>query len=421
MKTRNIIIIAVSATILVVFLAGAGGLLETNSAGYLQVKQAAVTGSLTCRLDPGMYGQFFGDIHTYPEATTFHFTADVETGENKDQSLPTMFNDGAAAKISGSVRIILPTVCEDLVKLHRKFKSIRGVNDKLILPAIRKALFNTGPHMSAAESYAARRGEFATLVEDQLINGTILVKKRQVEEPDPITGEMKKIWILVKKECNPAQAKSHACVGSYWRDRSAFKEFNVRVTNLVIDQIKYSPKVLAQIEIQRKARMDIITQQAQARQAEARAAKANAEAKAQIAETRAKEEVQKTQRVVKAEADKAEAVLQASKRMEVASLNMKAEAMNKKANILKGEGEATQKRLIMQADGALTKKLKALTLIHKNYAAALGKAQPGALVPQTIIGGSSGKNTNSAASLIDLLLAKTAKDLSIDVTSKSAK
>ena len=417
MKIKHMVMIGASVVLLVIFVASVGGLFETNLAGYLQVKQAAITGNLTCRLDPGMYGQFFGDIHTYPEATTFHFTADVDTGEEKDQSLPTMFNDGAAAKISGSVRIILPTVCDGLVKLHRKFKSIRGVNDKLILPAIRKALFNTGPHMSAAESYAARRGEFATLVEDQLINGTILVKKRQIEEPDPFTGDMKKVWVLVKKECSANNAKNKACVGNYWRDRSAFKEFNVHVTNLVIDQIKYSQKVKEQIEIQRKARMDIITQQAQAKQAEARASKANAEAKAKIAETRAKEEVQKTQRVVKAEADKAEAVLQANKRMEVAKLNMEAESMNKKANIFKGEGEATKKRLIMQADGALAQKLSALVQIHKNYANALGIAQPGALVPHTVIGGGSVKSS-SASNLINLLLAKTAKDVAVDISTK---
>lgn len=416
MKIRTIIILACAGIAAIVLLTSASGIFETNSAGYLQVKQAAVTGTLTCRLEPGMYFQNFGDIHTYPEATTFHFTADTETGEKRDQSLPTMFNDGAAARISGSVRIILPTTCQELVKLHRKFKSSRGVEKKLILPAVRKALFNTGPHMSAAESYAERRGEFASLVEDQLVNGTILVSKKQEERPDPITGEMKSVWVLVKKSCDDVKNKN--CIGTFWRDPSAFREFGVHVTNLVIDKIRYSQKVLGQIETQRKARMDIITQQAQARQAEARAEKAKAEAKAKIAETRAKEEVAKTQRTVKAEADKVEAVLQAQKKKEVAQLEMEAAAMERKANILRGEGEATRKKLIMQADGALTKKLDALRAIHKYYADALSKAQPGALVPQTVIGGGGGKS--SAQNLIDMLLVKTAKDLNVS-TSTNAK
>lgn len=412
MKVRTIVTLISIAILLIVFVSSIGGLLETNSAGYLQVKQAAISGNLTCRLEPGMYGQFFGDIHTYPEATTFFFTADHETGEKRDQSLPTRFNDGAEGKVSGSVRIILPTNCDDLVKLHRKFKSARGVEEKLILPAVRKALFNTGPHMSAAESYAARRGEFAILVEDQLVNGTILVTKKQETQPDPITGEMKNIWVLEKKECS--NVKNSHCINGFLRDTSAFLEFGVRVTNLVVDKISYSKSVIDQIETQRKARMDIITQEAQARQAEARASRASAEARAKIAETRAIEEVAKTERVVKAEADKAEAVLQAQKKKEVAQLDLDAASMEKKAQILRGEGEAAKRRLIMQADGALSIKLEALKEIHGNYAEALGNANPGALVPQTVIGGGEGKNT-SVIDLINLLLAKTARDINVDL------
>jgi regulator of protease activity HflC (stomatin/prohibitin superfamily) len=410
MKPRTIIIIVVSVLLFGIFLTSMGGLLETNNAGYLQVKQAAIFGDLTCKLEPGTYGQFFGDIHTYPEATTFNFTADKETGESKDQSLPTMFNDGADAKISGSVRIILPTTCDELVQLHRKFKSSRGVAKKLILPAVRKALFNTGPHMSAAESYAERRGEFASLIEDQLVNGTILVTKKQEMRPDPITGDMKRTLVLVKKSCT--DNKNKACIGGFWRDVSAFHQFGVEVKNLVVDKIKYSPKVIRQIETQRKARMDIITQQAQARQAEARAEKAKAEAKAQVAETRAVEEVQKTQRIVKAEADKAEAILQGEKRKVVAKLNMESAKMDKQANILRGEGEAARKKLVMQADGALAQKLKAYVTVHKNYAVGISKASSGVLVPQTVIGGGGGMS--SGQNLINMLLVKTAKELGVN-------
>jgi len=387
-----------------------GRMFETNSAGFMQVKQAAITGNLSCKSKPGMYLQLFGDIFTYPEATTFYFTVDKETGEKRDQSLPTRFNDGARASVSGSVRVILPTDCEDLKLLHRKFKSAKGVMAKLVLPAVRKALFNTGPHMSAAESFAERRGEFAALVENQLVNGIILVEKIQEIKPDLITGENKKIWVLVKKRCSVLVDKE-SCIDGYLRDRAAFLDFNVKVINLVIDNITYSPKVLEQIETQRKARMDIITQQAQAKQAEARAAKANAEAKAQIAETRAKEEVQKTQRVVRAEADKEEAILRAQKKKEVAFLDLAAAELEKKANILRGEGEASRRRAIMHADGALSQKLEVMAQIHQYYADALAHAKPGALVPQTVIG--QGKSS-SANDLIQLLLVKTAKDLNIN-------
>lgn len=272
-----------------------GMIVETNNAGYVQVKQAAITGELTCRMEPGMYGQWFGDITTYKEAETFYFTADKETGESRNQSLPTRFNDGAKAQVSGSLRVLVPRDCKSLIKLHRKFHGMRGVMKKLALPAIRKALFNTGPHMSAGESYAARRGEFAMLAEDQLQTGIILTDKYEIERNDPITGVMKKIMVLKKRVCG-SDTRDSNCINGFVRDRSAFSEFDVGITNFVIDMIAYPQEVLDQIETQRKARMNIITQQAQAKEAEARASKADAEAKAQIAETRAKEEVQKTQK-----------------------------------------------------------------------------------------------------------------------------
>jgi len=425
MSVRKIFILVGAAVALIVAVVMFDSLAETNEAGYVQVKQAAITGTLTVRSDPGMYGQFFGKIHTYPEASTFHFTADSEMGEARDQSLPTQFNDGAKAKVSGSVRVLLPNNNPDkMIQLHRKFKSRDGVMDRLVLPAMRKALFVSGPHMSAAESYAERRNEFATLIEDQLLYGIISTEKEPVIVVDEITGKEKTIYKLKKIECVEA---SETCVNGYKREQqSVFHEFDIRLTNFVIDDINYCPvkdangkcPVLEQIETQRKARMNIITQEAEAKEADARAKKAEAEARAKVAETRATEEVAKTERIVRAEADKAEAILRGEKVKEVAKLEKEAAEFEKKKQVLLGEGEATRKRLVMQADGALEKKLEAWTEAQKFYADALSKAQPGALVPSLMMGGG-GNGGGSANDLIDLLKAKTAKDLSLDLKVKS--
>jgi regulator of protease activity HflC (stomatin/prohibitin superfamily) len=392
------------------------GLFETNRAGQIQVKQAILTGNMTCKTTPGTYVQMFGEIHTYDEATTFYFTADSETGENKDQSLSTRFNDGSKAKVSGSVRIILPKSCTALVELHKKFRGEPGVLEELVLPAVRKALFNTGPHMSAAESYAQRRVEFAALLEDQLTNGVIMINKRREKQPDLITGEEKEVWVVTKRKCDKEGGK---CIEGYIRDPSAFHRFRITATNLAIDKITYSKKVIKQIEQQRQARMDIITQQAQAKRAEARASKAEAEAKAQIAETRAEEEVEKTKRIVKAEADKKEATLLAEKRRDVSTLDIQTATAEKKANILRGEGEAARKRLVMAADGALEQKLKAWLSAQKAFASAIKQAKPGAIVPQVVMGGGGGgAGGNPMNTLFGVWAAKAAKDLSLDLSHK---
>ena len=379
---------------------------ETNEAGNVQIRQMIVSGTLDCKLESGMWGQYFSSIHTYKEAETFHFNTDAD-------SLPTRFADATKAQVSGTVRVLLPvTDCAALTLIHRKFKSFAGLMDKLVEPAMRKALFHSGPHMTAAESYAERRGEFASLAEDQLMNGVIKVDKVQEKTVDPITGQATTITKARPRECK--EENGTTCVNGFERDIGVFREFNISLTNFVIDGIKYPKKVLAQIETQRSARMNIITKKAEAQEADARAQKAEAEARAKVAETRAEEEVQKTQRVVRAEADKAEAVLQAEKVKEVAKLEKEAAEFEKKRQILLGEGEATRKRLVMQADGALEKKLEALVKINARYADALSKAQPGALVPALQMGASGGGN-GGALDLVNLLTAKAAKDLSTDL------
>ncbi len=401
-KWVSLVILAIVA---IVVITTSRQIFETNKAGNLQVKQAAIKGTLTCRLEPGMYGQMFGDIHTYKEAETFYFTADKETGERKNQALPTRFNDGAKAQVSGSLRVILPQNCEQLVKIHRKFRNMQYVMDKLVLPAVRKALFSTGPHMSAGESYAERRGEFASLAEDQLHDGVIRVDKHKIKRPDPITGEIKEIWVLNKISCSNESVK---CIGGYLRDVSAFTEFGISITNFVIDGIQYPKAVLAQIETQRSARMNVITQQAQAREAEARASKADAEALAKVAETRAIEEVRKTEITVRAEAQR-----------EKARLAMEAAVFTKKEQILLGEGEARRKELVITADGALAQKLEALVTINKNYADAYAHRQ----VPKMIFGsggngGREGTITNTDTSTMDfinIMKVYTAKELAVDM------
>lgn len=140
-----------------------------------------------------------------------------------------------------------------------------------------------------------------------------------------------------------------------------------------------------------------------ARKAEQRAITAEKEGQANAAKAKWEQEVLK-----------AKAVTEAEQQREVAKLNMQAAEFTKKQEILLGEGEGARRRLVMQADGALEKKLAVYTEVMKAFAAELGKQR---WVPEVVMGGSStgqGGGAN-AASLIDLLMVKTARDLSLDM------
>lgn len=99
---------------------------------------------------------------------------------------------------------------------------------------------------------------------------------------------------------------------------------------------------------------------------------------------------------------------------------MEAAEYTKKALTLEGEGIAAKKRAVMQADGALEKKLATYENVNALYAKAWG-TYTGQMVPSTVIGqGGNGADAASAfQGFMSLMTAKTAKDLSLDMNIKA--
>jgi len=76
--------------------------------------------------------------------------------------------------------------------------------------------------------------------------------------------------------------------------------------------------------------------------------------------------------------------------------------------------EAQRRQLVMTADGALDKKLEAIVKINERYAEAIQK-YAGHWVPNVVMG-QAGSGANQGLALIDLLTAKTARDLGMDMS-----
>jgi hypothetical protein len=103
--------------------------------------------------------------------------------------------------------------------------------------------------------------------------------------------------------------------------------------------------------------------------------------------------------------------------LEVARLAALAAEQTKRENVLLGEGESERKRLVMNADGALQLKLDAWIEVQKAYASAIG-SYGGNWVPLYVTGGAGAEKGagTGAMQLVDLLTAKTAKELAIDLS-----
>ena len=174
----------------------------------------------------------------------------------------------------------------------------------------------------------------------------------------------------------------------------------------------FEAKTLNQISAKREATMAIITAKAQAEQAKQEALTAEEKGKAAVIKAKFEKEVEKQRAVTDAEKKKEVAVISASQKVEVA-MQEKLEAEQKKLGaieykqerILRGEGDAAYKKLVMTADGALTQKLDAWVRVNQRYAEAISKQK---WVPEIQMGSKTTGSGNSANDLLSLFLAKTA-------------
>ncbi len=367
LKFKHYVIIGTVAVCLLFALLLGNQLVSTVEKGTYQVKQAAITGTMTAHMQPGMFGQWFGDITTFPKAETFYFTTDKREGESYDQSITVRFVDGSTCNISGTVRIVYPKTAEDainLVTVHN-FKSKDDIELKLILPTLRNILRQTANMMTARESYAEKRADFVNFTWDQLENGAYATANEEREIIDPISGERKtqRFKVIQKdKDGRPIYRKSPMVCG-------------MTLENLEIKAFEYSKTVKKQIATQQEALMSVATAIAKAKRAEQEKLRAKAEGETNVMTSRYQKEQEKIQAIVKAQQDKEVAELHAEKEKNVARLDSEAAAFEKKANILRGEGEALRKRAVMTADGALDKKLKAWVEAQNVWASAYSQRQ----------------------------------------------
>jgi regulator of protease activity HflC (stomatin/prohibitin superfamily) len=413
-KTR--IFAAIVAVVVVAVIVLFRSLVATVESGTYHIKQAAVTGTLTAEMSPGMYWLAFGSNELWPKSETLFFTDDKDVDEDThdDLSIRAQFNDGSIVWISGTARIILPTDEKDATNVvhvygYRTYQSLR---DKHILPILRKAVRNTASLMSAQESYATKRTDFQTWAADQLEKGMykLLDKTRRVKVDEGCIDTAKKPCEL-KDERYKVIAKNPD--NTYITEKNALIP-GAKVLNFEVKKFRYDKKVKLQIASQQESMMMVQTAITDTKKAEQERIKAEALGKKAVMEAKYAEEELKIQAVVRAEKEKEVAELQGEKRKNVAELDRDAAKFYKEEQRLRGEGEAARKKLVMQADGALQQKLEAWTKAQQYWADAYQHRQ----VPTYVSGGDSSSVNTDASDFQNMMNLIMAKQLGIDMNIK---
>lgn len=380
-------------------------LVENLDSGQIMVVQLPISGELRVYTEQGWQWQGGGSVTKYPRRAEFTFTdpaciKDKDSGQKPTGGLGVRFYDGGNAVLCGSMSWVMPTDPKSVIAIHKDFRSAEAFETQAIRRSMESAAVFSGPTMSSFDSAAGRRNELLQILNDQTLNGVYKTasKATRTKGLDGVEKDTTVVEIIKDDKGTPVRAQE-----------SYVKKYNVTLLPMTISGFRYEDRVEKQIQDQQQATNAVAVSIANSKRADQDALTAEAQGKANAAKAKWEQEVLN-----------AKIIAEAQQKVAVADASVKEAEAFKKAEILRGEGEASRKRLVMDADGQLDKKLEALVAINKLYAEAMAKAQPGAWSPQVVMGGNGGNSGNNATNLVDLLTAKTARELGVDLSVKGA-
>lgn len=405
---RKFLVLGFAAVLLISLLISSSKLFENVDADEIVVIQAPWTGTLNWYTTPGVKWQGFGKATTYKKRSIYVFDKMERTPDIKDDDgriikpgqwingIIVRFYEGGHGMLYGSIQYDMPLAKEYLTAIHTKYGSQEAVQKSVIETITNKAVYLSGQLMSSKESYSERRTDLVFFVEDQIQRGIYKTKQKETRIKDPITNQEKTttvVEIVIGKDGQPER-----------QEEALLSELGIKAFNFAIAGLPYDEIVETQIKQQQQIAMDVQTAIADAKKAEQGFLTATKQGEANAA-------VEKWKQM----AINAKIVAEAEQRFDVAKWDAQAAEQYKIAQLLRAEGDSEYKRRVMEADGALQPKLDAWMKINEAYAQAIKEYQ-GQWVPSVIMGSQTNAQRagSGAQELIDLLTARTAKELGID-------
>jgi regulator of protease activity HflC (stomatin/prohibitin superfamily) len=300
---KKITILALSVIALIVLISYSGKMLEEVEAGEICVIQHPLSGELEVYTTPGTYSQYLGKATHYKRRTQIWFSKMVNQGDTADQSIKIRFNDGGHANISGSVSMELPLDAKSIIGLHTSFGSQEAIEHDLVTTVIQKAVFMSGPLMSSKESYAEKRNDLITYIEDQASHGVYKTIQKDEKSVDALTNAEKVITIVeIQKDLKGGLGRV---------EKSPIQRYGVILSNLSINGVDYDKSVEEQIKQQQKLTMQVQTSIANAKKSEQDAITTEQKGKADAAAAKWQQEVIKAKLITQAQQQKEVAALEA--------------------------------------------------------------------------------------------------------------
>lgn len=381
-----------------------------NDAGNRTVVER-MSGEQIVQFTPGIfYAGFLAKEREWPNQISVTYQAETADYDMTDNGIEVgmvgiMFSDGTKANVKGIAQFVLPSDIKDMILIHNTHRTPQSLVQKRLAPFTKECLQSSAQLMTSDKHYGGGRAQMSQDFLDQLKHGVYLASTEERIVYDSVEREKKRLYLTeVRKDKN----------GQPIRKASAIDEYGINVADASIIDADYEDKVdkkLAQIiDANTKSavsRQELMTAQQQALTAKAKGEQALVEIEYEQKQEQTKQVVLAETKVKVAEQDKLQqkiayegAILEAKKRRELADV------------------AAYEKKTTIQANGALELKLQTWLMSQQYWAEAFGKYQ-GNIAPQIQTGGwSPNGGGNAAVNFMDIMGAKAAKDLAIDMANQ---
>ena len=291
---------------------------------------------------------------------------------------------------------------------------------------------NSGRMFSAQEYIGGKGGDFENAVLDQIRNGIYLLDideerttsgAQSIMEPASRTIQQDQtVRVMVRIRRNQTGQEMRKDFQDH-----PLKKFGIVLVQANVQEVDPDPAFKDKLKEQREAAAQVAIERQNARKEEERKKRIIAQGEAEKAEKKIELEKQQIERVIagetkakEAEQEQVKKITEATTRKREAEIEYERKQIELETAKLEAkriqtlaQADADKRRLLMEADNALEKRLDAYIAVSSAYAAAIRDKR---LVPEVVVSGQQGESQSNATDLIALLMAKTARDLGVAVS-----
>jgi regulator of protease activity HflC (stomatin/prohibitin superfamily) len=348
-------------------------------------------------------------------ATCWYYPRNWQVEYEKEHSFKVVFNDGGSAIMNAMVRFASPLTLDGKRKFHQLFGGNEDSVEAAVWAHLSDSMKSSGPVMSASEHQSARRGEFTSLVQDQLQKGLFEMKRVSKTLHDQFDDKGKSITVyateVVTEENNVAPKISRS---------SPLTDFGIVITQFSITDVVYDEQTQRQFSQKKESFLAAEGSKAQREKEVQERLMVEERGRREKAETESLALRQKAQAVIEAQKEKEVQELNAARRLAVAQLQkqesetvalQQLEVARLALQTAREEAEAQivlagAREKALRMGGAISEKDKMLAEIERDKAIGVALHLSKISVPGIVIMGGSAQGGDTTGSLMNMFLLK---------------